>query len=775
MVEIETEGFISELPLPIIDLNNPGDINDVDIDIYHESELNVQNAFQPPIQLQTMNNTLSGNSQQNNLQFPIQSQIIANVPLINPQKNVLQSPIKSQTMGNLSSSNLQQNTLQPAFQSQNTRGIPILSNIPVKPIIFQPPSISQTITSNVSSVSSTSSKQLPSPIGQINIPKNLFQQQIISDKVAQVGNKQLSPIIFNQQIKPQQTSPIIFQQQSINEQKINIFQPPINPLEIKPQNKILNVNVQSPFNMIKPQNISISQNQKQNIEQIDNVPLIDKISMDKYTSEDIKLFNDNPHIRQLILIGEKPTINYNFQRTMTDDYPELPYIPFTKRVKDANPTISENEIEENNRDCSLRTVVHWGQRKLLISEIEFLTDNLDIDKKYIVVYVGAAPGTHITYLYDLFLNVEFHLYDPVAFKIRENDRIKIFNKIFTEEDANNYKGQPVLLISDIRSTGVENVPDSVINEAIVRDNKAQESWYDIMQPYKALLKFRFPYDVGETKYLDGDVYFQAWAPVASTETRLVPNGGRKIYNHVQYESKMSYYNNVSRVNIYPHDIISTQLDHCYDCKCEIYILSKYLLKYTNAYSPETINSMSEDITTFICPNNERNLRTANPSSTERLKSLKKLTNVGKHSGYAAGKNKIAIDMVNKYIKDDNWGNYREIDTISNETYNKIHDLLNKIKSINKNFREVQNYRNVKIYAADGDKQETYVCFYYSSNVICPIFGYLVDENIIAIGEYNRYYYLIYNGTYVRTNVRFNNHPQDPNKILPSLEHILKKL
>jgi hypothetical protein len=36
-----------------------------------------------------------------------------------------------------------------------------------------------------------------------------------------------------------------------------------------------------------------------------------------------------------------------------------------------------------------KTVLHWGQRKLLLSEIEFLTNHTDKDRKYIVVYAGC--------------------------------------------------------------------------------------------------------------------------------------------------------------------------------------------------------------------------------------------------------------------------------------------------------------------------------------------------------------------------------------------------
>ena len=41
-------------------------------------------------------------------------------------------------------------------------------------------------------------------------------------------------------------------------------------------------------------------------------------------------------------------------------------------------------------------MLHWGQRKLLLSEIEFLT--LYAAPGDLVLYAGAAPGGHIPYL-----------------------------------------------------------------------------------------------------------------------------------------------------------------------------------------------------------------------------------------------------------------------------------------------------------------------------------------------------------------------------------------
>src|SRR5262245_53966686 len=68
-------------------------------------------------------------------------------------------------------------------------------------------------------------------------------------------------------------------------------------------------------------------------------------------------------------------------------------------------------------------VIHWGQRKLLLSEIMFLTQWGHLAN--IVVYAGAAPSDHTPYLQSLFPNHTFILIDPRPFSIKSTDRIKI--------------------------------------------------------------------------------------------------------------------------------------------------------------------------------------------------------------------------------------------------------------------------------------------------------------------------------------------------------------
>ncbi len=78
-------------------------------------------------------------------------------------------------------------------------------------------------------------------------------------------------------------------------------------------------------------------------------------------------------------------------------------------------------LKYRRRKGEVKSVLHWGQRKLLLSEIEFLL--LHGDGVKLVVYAGAAPGTHIAYLADLFPEHHFVLYDPAPFTVKATPQI----------------------------------------------------------------------------------------------------------------------------------------------------------------------------------------------------------------------------------------------------------------------------------------------------------------------------------------------------------------
>ena len=86
--------------------------------------------------------------------------------------------------------------------------------------------------------------------------------------------------------------------------------------------------------------------------------------------------------------------------------------------------------KERQEDTNLiRTTIHVGQLKLLLSELEFLTEVLDDNKaNATVIYAGSAPSNKIYYLSTLYPNVKFILVDP-------NEHFIMF------EDGNHYESK----------------------------------------------------------------------------------------------------------------------------------------------------------------------------------------------------------------------------------------------------------------------------------------------------------------------------------------------
>ncbi|CAK91721.1 unnamed protein product (macronuclear) [Paramecium tetraurelia] len=197
-------------------------------------------------------------------------------------------------------------------------------------------------------------------------------------------------------------------------------------------------------------------------------------------------------------------------------------------------------------------VIHWGQRKLLISEIWFLTKYGCLSRN--IIYAGAAPGFHIQFLSDLFQNHKFYLFDPNDFQVKQGPKITIYQRCFTNEEAQKFKElfqNDYLFISDIRTANFKCMTPMENEQAVLRDNQLQMEWVKILKPQKAMLKFRcaYPTEINEpTEFFQGEIYIQAWAPASSTETRLVPYDYVNTipYDNVKYEEQMFYHNDVVR-------------------------------------------------------------------------------------------------------------------------------------------------------------------------------------------------------------------------------------
>lgn len=261
-------------------------------------------------------------------------------------------------------------------------------------------------------------------------------------------------------------------------------------------------------------------------------------------------------------------------------------------ARNRTPTFSRliTDYERQPYGSSMGTLkyrLHWGQRKLLLSEIEFLTETHELSD--LVVYAGAAPGDHIAYLSRLFPSKTFHLYDPRDFVVRPTPKIKIFSGerdgYFTNATAATYRDKNILFICDIR-TG--NQAKEEWEDEIAENMRMQSDWHKLSNAVKSMLKFRLYYDSRKQTYLSGELRTGVFAPLTSTETRLfVDRNAPEIeYDTQEYEERCFFFNNVVRLGWFDHDYKGVPgLCHCYDCRAEIDILEKYLKKFHPQLNP----------------------------------------------------------------------------------------------------------------------------------------------------------------------------------------------
>lgn len=83
------------------------------------------------------------------------------------------------------------------------------------------------------------------------------------------------------------------------------------------------------------------------------------------------------------------------------------------RYDQLNTTL-KNEIFDEKSTSMVNINCHLGQRKLLLSEIEFYAKCIDkkSSKQNIVIYAGSASGEHTPIILDMFQNMKFIFIDP---------------------------------------------------------------------------------------------------------------------------------------------------------------------------------------------------------------------------------------------------------------------------------------------------------------------------------------------------------------------------
>lgn len=231
-----------------------------------------------------------------------------------------------------------------------------------------------------------------------------------------------------------------------------------------------------------------------------------------------------------------------------------------RKLHDDSPRSEYKPSKEVTLDDVVVKGLHYGQRKLMLSEIEFFValirsrNAVENAKPILSVYAGAANGSHLPFLFDLFPDIKHILVDPAPFckavqSVAEQEGgpiVELIQACCTDElclrISRMYGDQyDMVLISDVRS----GVPRKTTNNAehteiIERDNKMQRGWCWSLRALCAMLKFHPPYPPVTDKsskyydpadmtpesieYLSGVMLLGVWAPKSSSEVRLVVEG-----------------------------------------------------------------------------------------------------------------------------------------------------------------------------------------------------------------------------------------------------------
>ena len=266
------------------------------------------------------------------------------------------------------------------------------------------------------------------------------------------------------------------------------------------------------------------------------------------------------------------------------------------------------KLDYENNTSKPKTVIHWGQLKmLLITIIFFINVILETDEEVHIIYPGSARGDDILILCDMFPNTIWYLIDPHDHhpKLHNHKQVReIISDFFTEKTAQYFSDKfenrkfKLLFMSDIRK--------ATDDESVLNDQEDNILWHKIIKPDYSYFKFRCGYETDEIyKYYKGLIFLQPFAPQSSTETRLLLKKDLESYeyNIKEYQGKLYYFNRVMRPSFYKKSIINDNnyFDHCYDCTYFSYLIKNYLNHFPNfnPFKSTNIFDIMKKITNYI--------------------------------------------------------------------------------------------------------------------------------------------------------------------------------
>jgi hypothetical protein len=143
--------------------------------------------------------------------------------------------------------------------------------------------------------------------------------------------------------------------------------------------------------------------------------------------------------------------------------------------------LNENDprlVYTTDSDVNLHAQLHWGQKKLNLSEFEVMVDHCKPEEEYVIIYPGSAPGQHLTSFLKYFPNITYDLTDPRPFdkvvideSLKENSRVRIRADkdgnqriLFTDELAETVRKDYEKINKDRKKKGLKEIKTILISD-----------------------------------------------------------------------------------------------------------------------------------------------------------------------------------------------------------------------------------------------------------------------------------------------------------------------
>ena len=243
-------------------------------------------------------------------------------------------------------------------------------------------------------------------------------------------------------------------------------------------------------------------------------------------------------------------------------------IPFSRQL-----LVEAPRMKYRRRRDDVKSVVNWKARSQLLAVTEFLLRNGALADTVVMLLPVSA---HLPILCQMFPHHRFIVYDtaPMPLELGDVALLEWREQAFSDESVAEFASLPILLVSECRIVEEEDAQFQMIVHM-----KMQKEWCDSIKPAAALLRFGLPWNDLITSYLSGEMFLPIWSPATGTEVYLsVTNGGDALvqYDNRAHEEQMFYFNNVTRVALYPHEVTGVPgLDHCFDCASEVAVLTEF--------------------------------------------------------------------------------------------------------------------------------------------------------------------------------------------------------